>query len=86
MAAFVGLSLPVVGVGITLSRHVTPKETILGFAIAVSAGIAPSAIKLVGRGTPKPGGGQTAAARGADSPDGKPGHQPIDKPNERRAA
>jgi len=47
VAAFVGLSLPVVGVGISLSRHVSPKDTILGFAIAVSAGIAASAIKLV---------------------------------------
>ena len=51
LAAFVGLSLPVVGAGITLSRHVSPKDTILGFAIAVSAGIAASAIRLVGRTT-----------------------------------
>jgi MFS family permease len=85
VAAFVGLSLPVVGVGITLSRHVSPKDTILGFAIAVSAGIAASAIKLVGRTTPRAVGGPTAAGRGADSPGGKPGHQPIDKPKERRA-
>lgn len=85
VAAFVGLSLPVVGVGITLSRQVSPKDTILGFAIAVSAGIAASAIKLVGRATPRAGRGPTAAGRGADSLDGKPGHQPIDKPKERRA-
>jgi catechol 2,3-dioxygenase-like lactoylglutathione lyase family enzyme len=85
VAAFVGLSLPVVGVGITLSRHVSPKDTILGFAIAVSVGIAASAIKLVGRTTPRAGAGPTAAGRGADSLDGKPGHQPIDKPKERRA-
>jgi MFS family permease len=85
VAAFVGLSLPVVGVGITLSRHVSPKDTILVFAIAVSAGIAASAIKLVGRTTPRAGRGPTAAGRGADSPGGKPGHQPIDKPKERRA-
>jgi hypothetical protein len=84
VAAFVGLSLPVVGVGITLSRHVSPKDTILGFAIAVSAGIAASAIKLVGRATPRAGRGPTAAGQGADSLDGKPGHQPIDKPKERR--
>ena len=49
LAAFLGLSLPVVGAGITLSRHVSPKDTILGFAIAVSVGIAASAIRLVGR-------------------------------------
>jgi hypothetical protein len=85
LAAFVGLSLPVVGAGITLSRHVSPKDTILGFAIAVSAGIAASAIKLVGRTTPRAGGGLTAAGRGADSPDGNPGHHLIDNPNERRA-
>jgi predicted MFS family arabinose efflux permease len=46
--AYIGLSLPVVGAGITLARHVSPKVTILGFAIAVTAGIAASAIKLVG--------------------------------------
>jgi MFS family permease len=86
LAAFVGLSLPVVGAGITLSRHVSPKDTILGFAIAVSAGIAASAIKLMGRTTIRAGGGPTPAGPGADSPDGKPGHRLIDKPKERRAA
>jgi hypothetical protein len=86
LATFVGLSLPAVGVGITLSRHVSPKDTILGFAIAVSLGIAASAIKLVGRTTTRAGGGLTPAERGADSPGGKPGHQPIGKPKERRAA
>jgi hypothetical protein len=85
VAAFVGLSLPVVGVGTALSSHVSPKDTILGFAIAVSAGIAASAMKLVGRTTPRARGGPAAAGRGADSPDGKPGHQPIDKTKERRA-
>jgi MFS family permease len=49
LAAYVGISLPVVGAGITLSRGVTPKDTILGFAIAVTAGIAASAFKLLGR-------------------------------------
>jgi predicted MFS family arabinose efflux permease len=86
VATFVGLSLPAVGVGITLSRHVSPKDTILGFAIAVSAGIAASAIKLVARTTTRAGGGLTPAGRGADSPDGEPGHHLIDNPNERRAA
>src|SRR5690348_4444127 len=85
-ATFVGLSLPVVGAGIALSRHVSPKDTILGFAIAVSIGIAASAIKLVGRTTTRAAGGPTRARRGADSPDGEPGYQPIDKPKERRAA
>jgi len=86
LAAFVGISLPVVGAGITLSRHVSPKDTILGFAIAVSAGIAASAIKLVGRTTPRAGGARTAAPRRTNSPAGESGHHPIDKPNERRAA
>jgi len=49
LASYVGLSLPVVGAGITLARHVTPKVTILGFAIAVTVGITASAITLVGR-------------------------------------
>jgi hypothetical protein len=48
LSAYVGLSLPVVGAGITLARHVSPRVTILGFAIAVTVGIAASAIKLVG--------------------------------------
>jgi len=86
VATFVGLSLPVVGAGITLSRHVSPKDTILGFAIAVGAGIAASAIKLVGRTNPRAGRGGTAARRGADSHDGKPGYQPFDNPKEGRAA
>jgi Major Facilitator Superfamily len=85
VAAFVGLSLPVVGVGITLSRHVSPKDTILGFAIVVSAGITASAIKLVGRTTARAGGGSTAAAAAADSPGPRPVTKPLDKPQERRA-
>jgi MFS family permease len=63
LAAYVGISLPVVGAGITLARHVTPKVTILGFAIAVSVGIAASAVKLVGRTTTRAPVGPTAAAR-----------------------
>ena len=83
-ATFVGLSLPVVGAGIALSRHVSPQDTILGFAIAVSAGIAVSAIKLVGHTTTRAGG--PAPGRGADSPDGRPDHRPIRNSNERRTA
>jgi hypothetical protein len=48
LSAFVGLSLPVVGAGVTLARNVSPKVTILGFAIAVSVGIVASALKLAG--------------------------------------
>jgi Major Facilitator Superfamily len=47
LAAFIGISLPVVGAGITLARGVSPKVTLLGFAIAVGVGIAASAIRLV---------------------------------------
>jgi MFS family permease len=53
LSAYFGLSLPVVGAGITLARNVSPKTTILGFAIAVTLGIAGSAIKLVGGPTAK---------------------------------
>jgi hypothetical protein len=49
LSAYVGISLPVVGCGITLARHVSPKVTLLGFAIAVSIGIAASAFELVAR-------------------------------------
>jgi predicted MFS family arabinose efflux permease len=86
VATFVGISLPVVGAGITLSRHVSPQDTILGFAIVVTAGIAVSAVRLVGRTATRAGRGPTPAGPGADSRDGKPGHQPMDKPTERRAA
>jgi membrane protein implicated in regulation of membrane protease activity len=54
LAAYVGISLPVVGAGIALARNVSPKVTLLGFAIAVTVGIAASAIKLLGRWTPQP--------------------------------
>jgi predicted MFS family arabinose efflux permease len=85
-AAFAGISLPVVGAGITLSRHVSPKDTILGFAIAVSAGIAVSAIKLVGRTSTRAGGGPTSAGRGVDSHAGKSAHRLINNPNNQRRA
>ncbi|HUA03168.1 MAG TPA: MFS transporter [Solirubrobacteraceae bacterium] len=49
LAAFTGISLPVVGAGIALSRHVTPKVTILAFAIVVTIGIVLAAIELFGR-------------------------------------
>jgi hypothetical protein len=51
LSAFVGISLPVVGVGIALSRHVSPRVTLLSFSVVVSAGIAASAINLAGRPT-----------------------------------
>jgi len=70
LAAYIGISLPVVGAGITLARHVTPKVTILGFAIAVSAGIAASAIKLLGRTTPHTPVEPTAAASVDHAQDG----------------
>lgn len=49
LAAYVGISLPVVGAGITLARHVTPKVTILGFGIGITLGIAAAAITLLRR-------------------------------------
>ena len=85
LVAFVGISLPAVGAGITLSLRVSPKDTILGFAVAVSAGIAASAIRLMGRTTIRAGGAPAAAGPDADSPDGKPGHHLVENPNERRA-
>lgn len=87
VASFVGLSLPVVGVGITLSLDVSPKDTLLGFAIAVSAGIVVSAIRLVGQ-TSTPGATELApAGQGTDSHDGMPDRLPtdhglVDNPNE----
>jgi MFS family permease len=50
LAGFVGLSAPIVGAGVALASGASPRVTILGFAIAVSIGIAASAIKLLGGG------------------------------------
>jgi len=55
LSAYVGISLPVVGAGIALASHVSPKVTLLGFAIAVTVGIAASAIRLLGRSRPQTG-------------------------------
>ncbi len=76
LAAYVGISLPVVGAGITLARHVTPKVTILGFAIAVTVGIAVAAIKLL---TPATTAApvRPLAATGEYGPDGTAGRDPI---------
>jgi MFS family permease len=48
LAAFVGLSVPIVGAGVALAEGVSPRVTLLGFAIAVAIGIVASAIKLLG--------------------------------------
>jgi MFS family permease len=77
LSAYVGISLPVVGAGITLARHVTPKVTILGFAIAVSVGIAASAIKLLGRPSTHFSVRPTAPAPVKDVHPGSAGHDPI---------
>jgi MFS family permease len=50
LAAFVGLSVPIVGAGVALAEGVSPRVTLLGFAIAVAIGIVASAIKLLGGG------------------------------------
>jgi MFS family permease len=48
LAAFVGLSVPIVGAGVALASGVSPRVTLLGFAIAVATGIVVSAMKLLG--------------------------------------
>jgi MFS family permease len=47
LAAFAGLSVPIVGAGVALAEGVSPRVTLLGFAIAVAIGIVASAIKLL---------------------------------------
>jgi MFS family permease len=47
LAGFVGLSLPIVGAGVALAEGVSPRATLLGFAVAVAIGIVASAIKLL---------------------------------------
>jgi MFS family permease len=57
LAAFVGLSVPIVGAGVALAEGVSPRATLLAFAIAVAIGIVASAIKLLGgarRRVPRP--------------------------------
>jgi MFS family permease len=48
LAAFVGLSVPIVGAGVALASGISPRVTLLGFAIAVATGIVVSAMKLLG--------------------------------------
>jgi MFS family permease len=48
VASFIGLSIPIIGAGIALSEGVSPRVTLLGLAILIAAGIALSAIKLLG--------------------------------------
>jgi MFS family permease len=47
LAAFVGLSVPIVGAGVALAEGASPRDTLLAFAIAVALGILASAIKLL---------------------------------------
>jgi MFS family permease len=47
LAGFAGLSAPIVGAGVALAAGVSPRSTLLGFAISVAIGIVASAIKLI---------------------------------------
>jgi hypothetical protein len=49
IAVFVGLSIPVIGAGVALSQGASAPDTVLGFAIAVAAGVALSGWALLGR-------------------------------------
>ena len=69
LSSYIGISLPVVGAGITLARHVSPKVTLLGFAIAVSLGIAASAFELVARPAPEAAPPLSAGEPGTDGRD-----------------
>jgi MFS family permease len=76
LAAYVGISLPVVGAGITLARHVIPKTTILAFGIAITAGIAAAAITLL-RPRADAAVEPPAATPAQGAPDGTPVRDPI---------
>jgi hypothetical protein len=58
LAGFIGMSVPIVGAGVALAEGVSPRMTLLAFAIAVAIGIVASAIKLLG--------GPRARAAGGD--------------------
>jgi MFS family permease len=47
LAGFVGMSVPIVGAGVALAEGVSPRVTLLAFAIAVAIGLVASAIKLL---------------------------------------
>jgi hypothetical protein len=49
IAALVGLSIPVIGAGVSLSRGVSAADTVLVFGIAVALGVAFSGWALLGR-------------------------------------
>jgi hypothetical protein len=49
IAVFGGLSILVIGAGVALSQGASAPDTVLGFAIAVGAGVALSGWALVGR-------------------------------------
>jgi MFS family permease len=46
LAAFVGLSVPIVGAGVALAAGASPPATLLGFALVVAAGIGIAAVML----------------------------------------
>jgi MFS family permease len=77
LAAYVGISLPVLGAGIMLARHVTPKVTILVFGIAIAVGIAAAAITLLRRPSTHAALEPGAATPAKDSPGGSPGRTPA---------
>jgi hypothetical protein len=63
LAGFVGLSAPIVGAGVALAEGVSPRVTILGFAVAIAIGIVASAIKLLGGAQGRVLGAATAEAQ-----------------------
>ena len=77
LAAYVGISLPVVGAGITLARHVSPKVTILGFGIAITAGIAAAAITLLRRPRTRAAVEPASATPAEDATESAPGRDPM---------
>jgi hypothetical protein len=54
---YVGLSIPVVGVGIALKQGASIPNTVLGFAILVALGVSVSGWVLLRRHQPSGGGG-----------------------------
>jgi MFS family permease len=49
IAVFVGLSIPVIGAGVAINQGASASDTVLGFAIAVAAGIVLAGWALLGR-------------------------------------
>jgi MFS family permease len=75
MTALFGLSIPVIGAGIALSRGASPANTVLGFGTAVALGVALSGWALLRRPASDPRGEPSGAAAEVEPREAREDHQ-----------